>query len=59
MALSEGFRETIPVMDLQEEISRLKLCPYVSKAVVRCKAFEDNEGALELALIPKLRPRTY
>ena len=23
-----------------------------------CKAFEDNSGALELARLPKLRPRT-
>ena len=25
---------------------------------VTCKVFEDNEGALELARFPKLRPRT-
>jgi len=26
--------------------------------VVNCKAFEDNTGALELSLVPKMRPRT-
>jgi hypothetical protein len=26
--------------------------------VVQCKAFEDNPGALELAPLPKMRPRT-
>ena len=25
---------------------------------VTCKVFEDNEGALELARFPKMRPRT-
>ena len=25
---------------------------------VYCKAFEDNSGALELATVPKMRPRT-
>ena len=27
-------------------------------AEVYCKCFEDNTGALELATVPKLRPRT-
>jgi len=26
--------------------------------VVHCKAFEDNSGALELSIVPKMRPRT-
>ena len=26
--------------------------------VVKCKAFEDNTGALEVANVPKMRPRT-
>jgi hypothetical protein len=25
---------------------------------VHCKAFEDNSGALEIARLPKIRPRT-
>ena len=28
------------------------------KTTVKCKAFEDNTGALELANVPKMRPRT-
>jgi hypothetical protein len=28
------------------------------KPIVYCKVFEDNSGALELARMPKLRPRT-
>ena len=26
--------------------------------MIHCKAFEDNTGALELSLVPKMRPRT-
>ena len=25
---------------------------------VHCKVFEDNEGAIEIAKVPKMRPRT-
>ena len=28
------------------------------KPQVFCKAFEDNRGTLELAMVPKMRPRT-
>ena len=28
------------------------------KPVVKCRVFEDNIGAIELAKLPKLRPRT-
>lgn len=31
---------------------------YTGLAHVHCKAFEDNTGALELARLPKIRPRT-
>ena len=30
----------------------------VNKAVVKCKVFEDNEGAAEIATVHKFRPRT-
>ena len=30
----------------------------VTKPTIRCKAFKDNSGALELANTPKIRPRT-
>jgi hypothetical protein len=45
-------------MDLVEE-SRANGVPMrTGPPVVRCKAFEDNSGALELAQLPKMRPRT-
>ena len=58
MALSQSLRETIPLMNLVNEISARGFKAYVGKAHVHCKAFEDNTGALELARMPKLRPRT-
>ncbi len=58
MALSEAFRSLLPLMDLLEE-AREKGIPIESgPPIVRCKAFEDNSGALELARLPKMRPRT-
>jgi hypothetical protein len=29
-----------------------------TKPTVYCKVFEDNSGAIELAKVPKMRPRT-
>ena len=58
MALSQALRETIPMMNLIKEIGSRGFKAYVGQAQVHCKAFEDNTGALELARLPKLRPRT-
>jgi hypothetical protein len=58
MAISEAFRSLLPMMDLLEE-ARSKRIPIITgPPVVHCKAFEDNSGALELARLPKMRPRT-
>jgi hypothetical protein len=58
MAISESFRSLLPMMGLLEE-AREKGVPLKSRPpVVHCKAFEDNSGALELARLPKMRPRT-
>ena len=32
--------------------------PFKPLATIHCKAFEDNSGALEMAKVPKMRPRT-
>ena len=48
----------IPIMDILDEVRQYKLFACVSNAQVKCTAFEDNTGALELAMVPKLRPRT-
>ena len=58
IALSQSMRETIPIMQIFEELTRKKIVELREKPEVFCKAFEDNTGALELATVPKLRPRT-
>ena len=55
VALSESLRETIPVMNLIEEIKLIDIGSYRNKSEVKCTAFEDNSGALELAMVPKIR----
>jgi hypothetical protein len=58
IAMSEAFRVMLPMMDLVED-SRANGVPMrTGPPVVRCKAFEDNSGALELVGLPKMRLRT-
>jgi hypothetical protein len=58
IALSQALRDIIPIMDLVLEIRELNFQVICSAPKIYCKAFEDNSGALELAKLPKLRPRT-
>jgi hypothetical protein len=58
IALSESLRDTIPLMDLVTEFAEHGFKILSSAPRVYCKAFEDNSGALELARLPKIRPRT-
>ena len=58
MALSENTRTLLPLMDLLEEGQSFGVPIYSTTPIVRCKIFEDNAGALELANVPKMRPRT-
>jgi hypothetical protein len=58
MALSENARTLIPLMDLLEEGKDHGVPIYSTQPTVRCMIFEDNAGALELANVPKMRPRT-
>ncbi len=58
IAMSQVLHDVIPIMNLllgmREQIFKV-VCvePYIY-----CKVFEDNTGALELARLPRLRPRT-
>jgi len=56
-ALSEALRATLPLMDMIEEMKARDICTFSSVPKVYCKAFEDYSGALELARLPKMRPR--
>ena len=58
MALSQALRETIPLIELVREIKEHGFKAYIGVTHMHCEAFEDNTGALELARIPKIRPRT-
>jgi hypothetical protein len=57
IALSQAMREVIPLLDIYGHINTALKCQDL-KPIVKCTVFEDNNGALELATAPKMRPRT-
>jgi hypothetical protein len=57
-ALSESLRHVIHLMSLVEEIRAHGWQTTKEAPKVHCKVFEDNAGALEMARLPKMRPRT-
>jgi len=57
-ALSTATREVIPVMELAKEMKQLGFDVGTTEPKVHCKVFEDNSGALEIATVHKVRPRT-
>ena len=57
-ALSSALRQVIPVMDLLEEMKSKGVINDENTPTIYCKAFEDNSGALEMARMPRMRPRT-
>ena len=58
IAMSQALRDVIPIMDLLQEMRKRNFQVLCTEPHVYCKVFEDNSGALELARLPKLRPRT-
>ena len=58
VALSSALRQVIPVMDLLEEMKSKGVINDENTPTIYCKAFEDNSGALEMARMPRMRPRT-
>jgi hypothetical protein len=56
--MSQSLRDVIPVMNLLHEMREQEYQVICIEPHVYCKVFEDNSGALELARLPKLRPRT-
>ncbi len=56
--MSMALRDVIPIMNLLDELKTNDFQVICTKPYVYCKVFEDNLGALELARLPKLRPRT-
>jgi hypothetical protein len=58
ISLSQSLRDAIPLMQLIKEMNGLGITTYSEVPRVYCKAFEDNSGALEMAKVHKMRPRT-
>ena len=58
IALSMSLRDVLPIMFLLDEMRERNFQVICTAPHVYCKVFEDNSGALELARLPKLRPRT-
>ena len=59
IAMSQALRDIIPVMNLLQEMKEQEFQVICNKPYAEyCKVFEDNSGALDLARLPKLRPRT-
>ncbi|MEJ2116200.1 MAG: Ty1/Copia family ribonuclease HI, partial [Gammaproteobacteria bacterium] len=57
IALSQSMRDLIPMKQLLKEVG--PLCSLSEMDIVtHSTVFEDNNGALELATAPKMRPRT-
>jgi len=57
-ALSTATREVIPIMELAKEMQEYGFHVGTTKPKVHCKVFEDNSGALEIATVHKVQPRT-
>jgi hypothetical protein len=56
--MSQALRDVIPIMGLLQEMWEQEFKVLCTKPYVYCKVFEDNSGALELARLYKLCPRT-
>ena len=56
--MSQALRDIIPIMGLLQEMREQDFKVLCTEPYVYCKVFEDNSGALKLARLPKLRPRT-
>ncbi len=58
VALSQSMREVLPMMNMIQELADHGFHFNTSTPKVHCKAFQDNSGAIEMANVPKFRPRT-
>ncbi len=58
VSLSSSLRQVIPLISLLEELHKVMNSTYLKPTTVHCTIFEDNIGALKLARVPTMRPRT-
>ena len=58
IGLSTALRTTIPLQRILNEMKELGFDISLEGPRIHCTAFEDNNGALAIAKVPKMRPRT-
>ena len=58
IGMSMALRTAIPIMRLFQEMKEMGYDVFPGEAQIHCKLFEDNNGALTIARVPKMRPRT-
>jgi hypothetical protein len=58
IALSQSLKEVTAMMYLLQELKDASFELNIDIPKVQCKVFEDNTGAIEMARLPKMRPRT-
>ena len=58
IALSQSSREVIHLMSIIDEAKSYGVPIRSSATQVKCTLFEDNTGAVEIANVPRIRPRT-
>ena len=58
VGLLHALRDAIPIMNLLNEMQQMGCVSKKAKPEVKCKAFEDDSGALEMAKVHKHRLRT-
>ncbi len=56
--LSYALREAIPIIETLKELKREGFPVSGATPTIKCKVYEDNSGALEIATNHKYRPRT-
>ena len=57
IALSQSLRDKITVMKLTREIKERVYKARSNTPKVTCEFFEDNEGAMEVAIFTKMKPK--
>jgi hypothetical protein len=58
IALSHALKEVTAIMYILQELKDHNFNLNTSLPTIHCKVFEDNAGAIEMARLPKMRPRT-
>jgi hypothetical protein len=57
IALSQAMREVLPIIWLMEEARQQGIPVLHARPKIHCNAFEDNAVAIEIANVPKMRPK--